>query len=99
MTTSDATLEHRLGRVLRAGGVVSTALLAAGLLAFFVAPTVSVTSWLLNAGLVLLMATPVARVMVATLGYLASRNWLFAALAFMVLCVLIVGVVIAVRAR
>lgn len=99
MTTSDFAIEHRLGRVLGIGSVISTTLLAAGLLAFFLAPSLPVTGWLLNAGLLLLMATPVARVIVATLGYFLNRDWLFAVLAFLVLAVLTAGVWIAVTAR
>lgn len=94
--TRDLALEQRLGRVLNAGGVVSTVLLAAGLVSFFVQPTHPVTDWLLHGGLVLLMATPVARVLVSTVGYLLDRDWFFATLALMVLSVLVAGVAIAI---
>jgi uncharacterized membrane protein len=96
---TDAILEHRLGRVLGVGGVISTALLALGLVAFFLTPTRPASGWLLDAGLILLMATPIARVVAATLSYLANRNPLFATLAFVVLSVLMLSVWVAVRAR
>lgn len=88
------TLEQRLGRVLNAGSVGSTVLLAAGLAGYFFRPGHVVTNALLNAGLLLLMATPVARVVVTAVGYLLNRDWLFAALALTVLGVLVAGIVI-----
>lgn len=94
--TPDRALEQRLGRVLGAGGAISTVLLAVGLVSFFIRPVHPATDQLLHAGLVLLMATPVARVVAAALGYLRHRDWFFATLALMVLCVLVAGVLIAV---
>lgn len=95
--TPDRLLEERLGRILGAGGAIATVLLAAGLVVFFIAPAHAATAWLLHGGLILLMATPVARVVAAAAGYLQTRNWLFASLTLMVLSVLLAGVVIAMK--
>jgi uncharacterized membrane protein len=92
---SDWSLEEKLGKVLNAGGIVSTLLLAAGLAAFFMRPGHRVTDGLLNAGLLLLLATPVARVAVAATSYVQRGNWLFASLALTVLAVLVAGIIVA----
>ena len=85
----DARLERSVGRVLRAGVVVSSSSLAVGLaltLGWGVGP------WeigLLSGGLIVLLATPVARVVISVLGYALERDWLFAALTAIVLLELV----------
>lgn len=61
MTDQDLTrLEHQIGRVLRLGVMLSAGALGLGLLLSFA--RVTAAAWLLDAGLVLLMAIPVARI-------------------------------------
>ena len=48
----------------------------------------------MSLGLIVLLATPAARVLVLLLGYVRRQQWLFAAIALMVLSVLVISVVI-----
>jgi hypothetical protein len=63
-----------LGRVLTAGTRVSTALLGAGLV-IAIAGAWQPAHRLLTAGLLVLMATPIARVAVATFEFARGREW------------------------
>jgi uncharacterized membrane protein len=58
-------LEDRLGRVLRLGVAASTGVLAIGLALWFAGA--GSASWLLNAGLILLMTIPIARILTSFL--------------------------------
>ena len=93
------TLEHRLGRLLGVGSAVSTTFFAAGLLAQFAAVDARWAEWLVTAGLVILFATPFARVLVTTVNYWHERDWRFAIMTTIVLLVLIASVVVAIFAR
>jgi uncharacterized membrane protein len=86
-------LETRIGRVLTAGRWVSTTLLAFGLLTLLLTPFTALALLLINAGLISLYATPVARVIAATIGFVESREWRFVAMTVAVLCVLVGSVV------
>lgn len=88
--------EHLLGRTLHAGIVVSTSLLALGLLLAIGAPG-RAADLLLQAGLLVLMGTPMARVVLSCVEYLRQRDWFFAANAFGVLVVLAITIWQAVR--
>lgn len=88
-------VEVALGRVLGAGSAASTALLALGLLMTIAIPEAAATGVLVRAGLVILMFTPMARVLVATVTYARSREWSSALMAATVLLVLLVSVVLA----
>jgi uncharacterized membrane protein len=88
-------MERVLGRVLGAGSMASTVLLAMGLLLTIAVPDASATAPLVHAGLIILMSTPLARVLVATLGYCQSREWSSALMAGTVLLVLIGSVIVA----
>jgi uncharacterized membrane protein len=87
------TLETRIGRVLTIGRWVSTALLAIGLVMLLVSRASSMGLPLIHAGLIALYATPVARVITATVGFAEAREWKFVAMTLAVLCVLIGSVV------
>lgn len=52
---------------------------------------------LLRAGVLILMFTPVVRVVVVTLGLLRERDWLFAGISAFVLCVILSGMAVAAR--
>ena len=88
-------LERLIGIVLRGGVMVSSACLAAGLLLSLVTGDGGVAGFLLNAGIVVLLATPLARVVVSTVQYVSERDWAFATLTFVVLLELIASAVAA----
>lgn len=92
----DVALEDRLGAILRVGVYASSTCLAAGLLLSLAAPGLSALAGsLMTAGLVLLMATPVARVAVSVVVYGMQRDWTFFALTGLVLLELIAGIIAA----
>jgi uncharacterized membrane protein len=90
-------MERLLGRVLRLGLTTSVVVLAIGLILELghVAPAVS--DRILRVGLLILMATPVARVSAAALEYAAERDWTFLAVTLCVLGVLMASVFAAVH--
>lgn len=88
---SSTTFEKLLGRTLGIGVTVSTSLLAIGLMLSLVTPGRS-ADLLLDAGLLLLMATPMARVLLSCAEYVRERDWFFAVNALGVLVVLAVTV-------
>jgi len=89
-------LEITLGRVLRAGVVASTLSLTVGAIAAFSLGTGPVTTFLLTAGIVTLIATPVARVVISCLAYFRRRDWTFAVLTLIVLVELVASIVAAI---
>ena len=89
MTAGDTTrLERTLGVVLQVGSIASTVLLAIGLGLALIAPHLRATGLFLTVGLVVLMATPVARVIASVVEYASERDWTFVALTSVVLLVL-----------
>jgi uncharacterized membrane protein len=88
-------MEHLIGVVLRAGVVASSVCLAIGLLASLATGGGALSAVLLNVGIVVLLATPVARVIVSTIEYVGERDWGFAALTFIVLLELVASAVAA----
>jgi uncharacterized membrane protein len=82
-------LEDLIELGLKIGLAVSTALLLVGL--------VLGLDTALRAGIVLLMLTPVARVVVVTVGLALERDWLFTLVSLFVLGVLASGIWVAVR--
>jgi uncharacterized membrane protein len=95
--SSEARLAWLLAAVLRAGFVSSTVLLAAGVALHLVRLNPGLADWLTNAGLVVLMATPVARVLVSVADYAKQRDWLFVAMTGSVLLVLLASLLVATR--
>lgn len=85
-------LEDLLGRLLTTGVVTSAAILAIGL----VLQMASYDGHLvLQTGLILLMATPVLRVIVSLVEYVRLRDWFFTATTGAVLLVLLTSIVLA----
>lgn len=84
-------LERHLGRVLIAGVIASSIALAAGLALFLVSPG-ALSGRLLATGLIVLMATPMLRVVVSVAEYVRMRDWLFVATTLVVLAELAVTV-------
>lgn len=84
----DARLEGRLGLALSVGVAVSTALLGTGLLFALAGVAPQASTLLLRIGLITLMATPVARVVISVFESGARRDWAFLALTGAVLVML-----------
>jgi uncharacterized membrane protein len=81
-------LERSIAVVLKAGVMTSSTCLAAGLvlsLAGYVGPS----NVLLQIGIVVLLCTPVARVVISTAEYISAREWSFAVLTTIVLAELL----------
>jgi uncharacterized membrane protein len=92
-------LEQHLGRLLVAGVILSAALLAAGLALWLAHPQGAAAIWLLNAGLVALMGTPIMRVVVSFAEYVRMRDWLFVGMTLAVFAELALTVAIALSRR
>lgn len=92
-----AQLEQKLGHLLVSGVIVSAGLLALGLSFWLFGPGGLRTDWLLNAGLIVLMATPILRVVVSVAEYVRLRQWFFVVVTVVVLAELMVTVVVALR--
>jgi len=95
--TQPSRLEQAIGVVLRAGVTVSVVCLAVGLVLTFL--NIPVASSLLNVGIVVLLMTPVARVVVSVIEYTAAREWAFVGLTVTVLLELVASGVAAMYGR
>jgi uncharacterized membrane protein len=89
--------EMVIGRVLAVGTRVSTTCLALGLVLRFVLPQVWITRWLLTTGLVVLLATPAARVAVSIEEFARRREWPFVVYASLVFTLLLGSLLFAIR--
>jgi uncharacterized membrane protein len=89
-------LEVHLGRLLNAGVLTSAACLAIGLVLWMAGAAEAPANFLLTTGLVILMATPILRVIVSLVEYVRMRDWFFVATTVTVFGVLIVTVTLAV---
>jgi uncharacterized membrane protein len=90
-----APLERWVGLVLRVGVMASSACLAIGLVLVLINGEGGIAGVLLQTGIIVLLATPVARVVVSTVQYISARDWTFAALTMIVLVELMASVVAA----
>ncbi|ABK98819.1 DUF1634 domain-containing protein [Pelobacter propionicus] len=91
--TTGEPIEIVLARLLRIGTVIAAALLATGIGAMLLAGA----NWaprLITAGLVVLLGTPVMRVLVAGLVFVRQRDWLFSLFCLIVLCSLAAGIIL-----
>jgi uncharacterized membrane protein len=88
-------LETTIGEVLRFGTITSSTMFAIGLVMTVVRYQPAVAQLLLGAGLVILLATPPARVVVSVIEYIRERDWTFVALTLVVLLALAGSVVAA----
>ena len=88
-------LELAIGRVLRLGVVASSILLAAGLLLTLVDREDRAVSIVLSLAIVILLATPAARVAISVGEYARERDWLFVGLTSIVLLTLALSIVAA----
>ena len=92
-------LERHLGRLLVTGVIVSAMLLAAGLALWLARPDGARAAWLLSSGLVVLIATPIMRVVLSLAEYVRLREWFFVATTMAVLIELAVTVIVALARR
>ena len=92
-------LETRLGRLMAIGVIASAALLTIGLALWLSNLQSPAALWLLNAGLLVLMAIPIMRVIVSFAEYLTTRQWFFAGVTIVVLVELSVTVLVALSRR
>jgi uncharacterized membrane protein len=88
-------LEHAVGVVLRAGVTISSVCLAVGVLWSLVTGESGAARMLLQTGIVVLLTTPVARVVVSIAQYISDRDWPFATLTIIVLIELLASAVAA----
>jgi len=94
-TDSDsARLEHAIGIALQIGVTMSSVCLAAGLMAVVVGRP-GAADLLLHVGVIILLTTPVARVVISTVEYVRERDWTFVALTAVVLVELLASAVAA----
>ncbi len=92
-------LEVHLGRLLVTGVAISATLLAVGLGMWLFNPHQPIALWLLNAGLIVLMATPIMRVVVSFAEYIAMRQWFFVGVTILVLLELSITILVALSRR
>ena len=88
-------LEVMIGEVLRFGTITSSTMFAIGLVMTVVRYQPAVAQLLLGAGLVILLATPPARVVVSVIEYIRERDWTFVVLTLIVLLALAGSVIAA----
>jgi uncharacterized protein DUF1634 len=88
-------LEVHLGRLLLGGVLSSAGCLTAGLALTLVRSAPSIANALLTTGLMILMATPILRVVVSLVEYARMRDWFFVATTLAVLIVLFVTIGVA----
>ncbi len=90
-------LEVRLGRLLTFGSTVSTVTLAVGVVAWLVARDSAIVGPIVNVGLLILMATPIARVAVSVAGFAWQREWRYVLMTMAVLATLAGSILVALR--
>jgi uncharacterized membrane protein len=84
-------IELVLARLLRIGSMIAAALLSAGIAAMVVGLT-GFAPRLITAGLMVLLGTPVLRVLVAAIIFVKQREWRFALFSLVVLCSVAAGI-------
>jgi uncharacterized membrane protein len=84
-------LELRLGRLLFAGVISSALCLAAGLVLWVAGGPSTMANTILTTGLVILMMTPLARVVTSIVVYVRMRDWFFVGTTIAVFVVLLVA--------
>jgi uncharacterized membrane protein len=88
-------LERLVGFVLRVGVAVSSACFGVGLALTFVGA--GAASTVLHGGIVVLLATPAARVLISVAEYAQQRDWTFTILTLIVLVELTAGALASLR--
>jgi uncharacterized membrane protein len=93
-----ARLERGLGRLFVAGLTLSATALVCGLALFLRAPDAALAPRFLSVGLVILMATPLMRVLFSVVEYARMRDWFFVVVTAVVLVQLTLTMIFALRA-
>jgi uncharacterized membrane protein len=93
MKPGDTQLEILIGRVLRVGVVTSTVCIAVGLAIALIRPDAAPR--LIDIGILVLIATPAARVALSIVEYALARDWTFLLLTSIVLLELVGGAIAA----
>lgn len=97
--TDDRRLELAVGRVLRVGVTLSSICLGVGLVLTLSGDDRALAHLLLRVGLIALLSTPAARVIVSVVDYAIERDWVFVALTLTVLGELVASVLAAIHGR
>ena len=84
-------LETTLGTLLRTGIMSAASCLAAGLIAWMIAGDTRLANTILTIGLVVLMVTPLMRVVVSLVAYARMRDWFFVSTTLLVFAMLLVA--------
>jgi uncharacterized membrane protein len=84
-------LERKLGRLLFAGVTTSAVCLSMGLLLTLAGASPAAANVILTAGLMILMITPIARVVASLVAYVRLRDWFFVGTTIVVFAVLLVA--------
>lgn len=87
-------VEVAVAKLLRLGTIVSTVLIAAGLIAILSQTSATLGSSLITAGLIALVATPLLRVAAALLIYLKQGDLVYTIISLVVLLVVFAGMVL-----
>ena len=95
MSPMPSRLERTIGIVLQVGVTTSSICLGAGLVLSFFGGGGRLTGLLLQTGVVVLLATPVARVIASIVEYINERDWAFVTLTAIVLVELMASAVAA----
>jgi uncharacterized membrane protein len=90
-------LERWLGRILGIGALTSATLLAAGLVLQLLGALPNLATDMTHAGLIILIATPVARVVASVVDFTISRDWTFTVLTGLVLVILLGSLLVAIH--
>jgi uncharacterized membrane protein len=90
-TVEVVAIELVLARLLRIGSLIAAALLGVGIIAMVLGQT-DLAPKLITAGLLVLLCTPVMRVLVAGLIFVREKDWHFAFFSLVVLCAMAAGV-------
>ncbi len=93
----DTKMEAAIGRALRVGVTASSICLGLGLALSLLGIAAGPSHLLLTIGLVILMATPVGRVVISVVEYALERDWFFVAMTTIVLLELLGSVFAATR--
>ncbi|QWV96474.1 DUF1634 domain-containing protein [Geomonas nitrogeniifigens] len=84
-------IELVLARLLRLGSLAAAALLAVGIAVMVLGQT-ELAPKLITAGLLVLLGTPVLRVVAAAIIFVKERDWHFALFSLVVLCAVAAGI-------
>lgn len=90
----DEQLEMAIGRVLKAGVIASGVCLAIGLALLYVPGAHVLATDAINVGLIVLMITPVSRVVVSVYEYFREHDWTFVILTTIVLVSLLASLIV-----